>query len=136
MTFVPDDKVFWLKDGRSLNSLHMLKEELPVMADEIFDHHVNDDRNDFAVWVQDCMNEIELADRMKKAKNKFHMKHMVHEHLENKDSASIYDSWKSSIGHLISDHSVKKTNFKFTVWIGVFAVVSLSALVIFFSLLF
>jgi len=137
MTFAPKGQEFWLKNGKSLNSLHMLKEELPSMSNDIYDNHVNDDKNDFAQWVQDSMNDIELAGKMKKAKNKFHMRHIVHKHLDENDK-SIFDSWNDSVNNILGDikHQNINTSLKFKVWISVFVVVSISALFLFFAMLF
>ena len=129
----PENQVFWLKDGRSLDGLHALKAELPKMHDDIFDHHVNDDKNDFASWVQHTMREIELAGKMKKAKNKYHMAHMVKRHIDENDK-TVYDSWSQSINHILKEHGGAKS-LKFKVWISIFVTVSLGALFLFFSML-
>ncbi|RLE47200.1 hypothetical protein DRJ25_03020 [Candidatus Woesearchaeota archaeon] len=136
MTFAPEGEEFILKDGKRLNGLHMLKDELAEMPDDVFSHHVTSDRNDFAQWVQDSVKEIELAGRMRKAKNKFHMRHIIHKHLEEKDK-SIFDSWSDSVHDVLSNLDVQKTfSLKFKVWMGIFVFVSFSALLLFFSMLF
>jgi len=130
----PVNQVFWLKDGRSLDGLHALKAELPKMHDDTFNHHVVDEKNDFADWVQHSINEIELAGKMRKAKNKFHMAHMVKRHIDENDK-SIYDSWSQSINHILKVHSTPKS-LKFKVWMSVFVTVSVGALFLFFAMLF
>ena len=43
---------FYTLDGRVLKSLQQLKEELPFIADHVFNHHVTIERNDFAAWIR------------------------------------------------------------------------------------
>ena len=129
----PEGQMFLLKNGRSLDGLHRLKAELPKMHDDIFNHHVNEERNDFANWVQNSIQEIELAGRMRKAKNKYHMAHMVKKHIDENDK-NIYESWSHSINNIIKEHGVGKS-LKFKVWMSIFVTVSVGALFLFFSML-
>jgi len=55
---------FIVVDGTKITNLPELALEMDNMADEIFDHHVNAARNDFASWIRDVIGELELADRM------------------------------------------------------------------------
>lgn len=66
---------FILLDGRPLRSLLDLVEAMDEMTDEIFYHHVNDFRNDFATWTREVFEEIELAEKLSKVKDK--QKHQV-----------------------------------------------------------
>ena len=45
---VADDKVFWVHDGPVLKNVRELYDYLPNMSDDIFRHHVNEERNDFS----------------------------------------------------------------------------------------
>ena len=48
-------------DGQPIVSLVDLAQQMDTMADEVFYHHVTDNRNDFAAWVSEALNEKELA---------------------------------------------------------------------------
>lgn len=48
---------FHLSDGRVLEDLKQLRDALRVMPEEVYEHHVNDDRNDFANWVGDFFDQ-------------------------------------------------------------------------------
>lgn len=68
-TYVVDDpaKRFFLHQGVAIESLEHLFEELQTMSPHQFDHHVNNDRHDFSVWVKDVFDDRFLAKQMKKA---------------------------------------------------------------------
>lgn len=61
---VRPEHTFIVVDGRRITTLPQLALEMDNMADEIFSHHVNSARNDFATWIRDVIGEIELADRL------------------------------------------------------------------------
>ncbi len=58
---LPSAHRFWLKSGKPLKNLHELREELKMIGDVLFRHHVTPERNDFANWVRDCMKNKDLA---------------------------------------------------------------------------
>ncbi len=64
------DKRFFLHEGGELASLEDLFTELQSMKPHVFQHHVNADKNDFAVWVRDVMQDRFLAKNMVFAKTK------------------------------------------------------------------
>ncbi|MEM3126790.1 MAG: transketolase C-terminal domain-containing protein [Candidatus Woesearchaeota archaeon] len=61
---------FVLKSGEKIYSLHELYYSLKKMSDDIFNHHVNDKKNDFANWIKDSFKDQKLADAIKKSKTK------------------------------------------------------------------
>ena len=61
----PEEKVFYLKDGRKLKSLVELTEALESMSEDVFRHHVNEARNDFSNWIKDVFKDEELAKDIK-----------------------------------------------------------------------
>ncbi len=126
----PKGQYFYLKNGKHLKNLHMLVAELHKVPDDVYNHHVNPEKNDFATWVQNSVNEIELAGRMKKAKNKFHMRHIVKEHIREKN---VYNELQNSIKDVVVG---SQNQLKTKVWISIFIIVSAGALVTFFSMLF
>jgi len=67
---VPKQYCFIVVDGKNVESLPQLALMLDDITDEIFYHHVNDARNDFASWIRDVIGDIELADKLMGIKSK------------------------------------------------------------------
>jgi hypothetical protein len=67
------EKCFFCEDGKVLRSVNDLQEELKVCNNngsrDIFDTHVNENKNDFANWVRDVFNLDELAKKMNETKD-------------------------------------------------------------------
>lgn len=66
----PVEHHFALNDGRVLKSVQELADSLEDMATEVFDHHVNPFRNDFANWVEDVFQEKGLAKELRQTRNR------------------------------------------------------------------
>ncbi len=64
---VPNDKVFHLSNGQVINNIKELYDMINHMPEDVFFHHVNDQRNDFSNWVRDVMGEKTLAQSIAKA---------------------------------------------------------------------
>lgn len=64
---VPQENRFWCCNGQVLNNLYELEISLAGMSDQVFNHHVTDERNDFSSWVKDVVGDNELARRLNKA---------------------------------------------------------------------
>lgn len=58
---VHPDHVFRLKGGGTIKNLYELANELAMMDEEVFRHHVNDERNDFYNWVLHIVRDKHLA---------------------------------------------------------------------------
>lgn len=58
---IPSEYAFVLNDGRKLKNLNELVLALQDMSENIFSHHVNENKNDFANWIRDVIKEQELA---------------------------------------------------------------------------
>lgn len=63
-------KHFYLHDGGSLSSLDELFAELQTMDTRVWEHHVNESRNDFANWVREVMKDRFLAKNIEMVKEK------------------------------------------------------------------
>jgi hypothetical protein len=61
---VHPDVRFWLCDGTTLKSLQELHDALAIITDEAYVYHANDDRNDFANWVNDILDDEVLARKL------------------------------------------------------------------------
>jgi len=73
---------FWVNNGPVLKNLNELYEALMSMNDETFAHHVGDDRNDFAKWVDEVLQDPDLAKKLVKCKNPSSMLKVVGTHLK------------------------------------------------------
>ena len=77
----PHDKKFVLKDGRLLKDFVELAHALEHMSDDVFNHHVNNFKNDFKKWVEDVFGEKELAAEIAKVKTRSDMQLAVLKHI-------------------------------------------------------
>jgi hypothetical protein len=78
---VEPDKYFFLADGRPIKSLFELADSLEDMSDEVFIHHVNPDKNDFAKWVQDVFGDEDLAIKLGQSKSRPENQLIILKHL-------------------------------------------------------
>jgi hypothetical protein len=81
---IPHEKWFFFAHGRKAKDIEGLKKVLEKIDDIEFNHHVNDQRNDFANWVEGVFGEEELASKLRKAYNKEDMHDVVDEFLKEK----------------------------------------------------
>ena len=77
----PKDKRFVLKDGRVLKDLVELAHAHEHMSDDVFNHHVNNYKNDFRNWVRDVFSQKELAAELEKAKTRSELQLAVLKHI-------------------------------------------------------
>ena len=80
----PKNKEFFLADGRKLRNLKELAFSLGDMADDVFWHHVNDVKNDFADWVDGVFKEKELAEELKEIRDKLNVERAILRHIVKK----------------------------------------------------
>ncbi len=69
----PEEKCFVLQDGRKLKTIYQLIDELETMTDEVFRHHVNDFRNDFANWIEHVFEDKSLAEEIRAVETRMEM---------------------------------------------------------------
>jgi aromatic ring-opening dioxygenase catalytic subunit (LigB family) len=63
------ERFFILVTGVPIKNLNELAHSLENMNDWVFNHHVNDSRNDFATWVNDVLKDRKLAQLIRNTKN-------------------------------------------------------------------
>jgi len=56
---------FYFQDGSSVGSIEELLEKLREMSTMDFKRHVNEDKNDFAAWIEHSLERPTLASRIK-----------------------------------------------------------------------
>jgi len=66
----PEKHCFHLCDGKILKHYKELADALAAVDDNVFFHHANADKNDFAAWVKEVFKEEQLADDLLNAQNK------------------------------------------------------------------
>jgi len=66
----PEQMAFKLNNSKLLFSIQELLYSLPEMPDEVFKHHVNDSRNDFASWILNVFHAPDLAGMVEGARSK------------------------------------------------------------------
>ena len=59
---------FWTRDGLILENLVTLSNALKSMPDEEFHYHVTRDRNDFADWVEQILEDADCAAALRKSR--------------------------------------------------------------------
>lgn len=59
------EQCFWSRDGQILASLGDLHRALSEMSQDTFLHHVTEDRNDFADWVEFVLSDKGCADALR-----------------------------------------------------------------------
>jgi len=67
---IDEDKWFRFTHGKKASSLQELRHVIEELNEAEFRHHVNDERNDFAKWVEDVFEQKKLAKSMRKARDK------------------------------------------------------------------
>jgi hypothetical protein len=67
---IAKEKAFVVRDGTTLHSLKDLYGHLAVIKDEDFRHHVNEQKNDFAAWIEHVHGDRFLAASARRANTK------------------------------------------------------------------
>jgi len=76
-----ENQHFFLHDGRRLKNLAELLDVLNYIDVLVFNHHVNENKNDFSTWIRDVFQDNELADKVKKTRSINGMKKVLQIHL-------------------------------------------------------
>lgn len=63
---LPIEKQFHFRDGTSAKNLRDLKEKIESLPYNEFYNHVNAEKNDFANWVENVLEQHDLSERMRK----------------------------------------------------------------------
>ncbi len=66
----PPGAAFLLKNGQEVRNLKELLEALETIDDATYAHHVNEHRNDFAAWIQNILQQEDLAEQIRNKKAK------------------------------------------------------------------
>ncbi len=77
----------WLNNGATVSSLKELAAALKKMNAADYKEHVNDERNDLAEWVNEILNDNELASQLRSAKGRLHAARYVEKEISNLKAA-------------------------------------------------
>ncbi len=80
----PEEHHFILSNGKKLRDLKELTQGLELMPQEVFNHHVDEFRNDFSSWTKDIFHENSLAEELKKFHSKLETELTLQRHFNNK----------------------------------------------------
>ncbi|MBU3941555.1 MAG: hypothetical protein KKF74_01445 [Nanoarchaeota archaeon] len=80
------DHYFFVNDGTVLKNVLDLSKQIDKMADEVFRHHVNDMKNDFASWIKEIFKEEKLAEELLKTTDKDKTQLIILKHIIKKFS--------------------------------------------------
>lgn len=106
-------KTFYLAGGKTFSSLKGMAKELARMPEEVYKHHVNKHKNDFAQWIKDSLRHDDLSERINGEINRIEMElEILRELLFPSDKKSSKKSpgakKKSSSTHSSSKTKAKK----------------------------
>jgi hypothetical protein len=65
-----EENCFYVCNGRKLNDLDDLLDELSTIDEDSFRYHVNEEKNDFASWIKEVIKDKVLANQVSKTKDK------------------------------------------------------------------
>lgn len=88
MQNVKPEHTFWAKNGTAIKNIKELANALKTMDHPTYNHHVTINNNDFANWAEHCLDDKQLANSLRNARNKHHSHRIVNEHI-NKKTAPI-----------------------------------------------
>jgi len=81
---LPEDKWFYFRNGKRASSIQELKDILEEMDEFEFKHHVNNERNDFANWIEGVFQEKKLAKSLREVSERDGMIIILEEFLDKK----------------------------------------------------
>ncbi len=62
---VDPEHYFITRNGEEIKSMQDMADRLSQMDEETFNHHANEEKNDFSNWIQDVVKDRELAQEIK-----------------------------------------------------------------------
>ena len=80
---IAEKHFFVLVTGEKLRNIKELADTLENIDNFHYQHHVNENKNDFANWIRDVFEEFDLAEKIKTAKNKNHTRLIIYKHICN-----------------------------------------------------
>ncbi|MCB9810794.1 MAG: hypothetical protein H6779_01165 [Candidatus Nomurabacteria bacterium] len=82
LIYADNEHSFWVTNGEILNNLVALHDALSKMDEDVFIHHVHDEKHDFADWVEHVLSDNTCAGDLRKAKSPKRARTVVAKHLK------------------------------------------------------
>jgi hypothetical protein len=82
MMNVEGEMCFWVNNGPVLKNMNELYDALKNMDQNIFDYHVNSEKNDFAKWVDEALHDADLAKKLLKCTDPASMVKVIEAHIK------------------------------------------------------
>ena len=76
-----EKEYFWFHNGKSVKSVEELIIELKQIKDDVFNHHVDSERNDFSSWIKHVLKDEALAKEIEKETSKQKIISILKEHI-------------------------------------------------------
>ena len=80
----PEANYFILCNGKPVKNIKQLADIMDEIEDQVFNHHVRAEHNDFSAWVKDVFKDVELAEKLSVAKDKKHFQLVIYKHIAHK----------------------------------------------------
>ena len=64
------EQCFWVNNGPILKSIEELANALQDMNNETYQHHVNDEKNDFGKWINEVIGDTKLSNELLTSRNR------------------------------------------------------------------
>jgi len=87
----PETHTFYLQDGRRLDSLYELIDELETMTEHTFQHYVNEFENHFANWVEHVFHDRPLAHEMRLINDRLETQRALLKHLVRELTKEVHE---------------------------------------------
>lgn len=81
---VPESQHFYFVNGERVKNVKELAEIMDRLEQEVFDYHVNAQKNDFYNWVKDVFNDLELAEKILGVTGPKHLQFTIYKHVADK----------------------------------------------------
>ncbi len=66
----PEEQHFKIVNGQRAKDLKELLQVMQQMDEQVFQHHVNETKNDFSTWINDVFKNEQLAGEVRKARTR------------------------------------------------------------------
>jgi len=80
----PESQCFMLCNGKPVKNIKELADIMEELEEHVFNFHVTPEKNDFATWVKDIFQDVELAEKLAGIKDKKHMQLVLYRHISHK----------------------------------------------------
>ncbi|MBI4438896.1 hypothetical protein HY640_03110 [Candidatus Woesearchaeota archaeon] len=75
---VPTEYSFWLSDGRIIKNAEELANAAATMTEDVYTYHANSQKNDFADWIRDIIQDQPLSYQIRKANSPQQMQKAIY----------------------------------------------------------